>query len=78
MYSDIVGFTYKLHSKGGRVSFQSSIGPFRYRWIHLHAAMIKEDSVSHQTSINLFRYCWIHLQAKMSKEDSVSCQSMIV
>ena len=54
-----------------------SIGPFRYRWIHLHAAMIKEDSVSHQTSINLFRYCWIHLQAAIVKEDSVSHQYSI-
>jgi hypothetical protein len=55
------------------VSAQSSIDVFRYSWIHLHAAIVKEDSVSSQSSIDLSKYYgWIHLQAATVKEDSVS------
>jgi hypothetical protein len=64
------------NSKGGQC--QSSINLFRYRWIHLHAAKVKEDSVNHQSSIDIFKYRKIHLlQAAIAKEDNVSRQSRI-
>jgi hypothetical protein len=50
---------------------------FRYGWIHLLSAIVKEDSVSRQSSIDLFRYVWIHLHSTIVKENSVSRQSSI-
>ena len=44
----------------------------RYDWIHLQAAIVKEDSLSRQSSIDLFGYDWIHLHPAIAKEDSVS------
>ena len=49
-----------------------SVDLFRYGWIHLHAAIVKEDSVSRQSSIDLFTYGCVDLQAAVVKEDSVS------
>jgi hypothetical protein len=46
--------------------------------IHLHPAIVKEDSVSRQSSIDLFRYGWIHLHARIVKEDSVSPGSEVI
>ena len=37
------------------VSCQSSTDLFRYRWIHLHPAIINVDNISDQHSIDLFR-----------------------
>ena len=62
IYLDMVGIY--LHSaivKGYSVS-RSNIALFRYRWIHLQAAIVQEDSVRRQSSISLFGYRWIHLQ----------------
>ena len=65
-------------AKEDSVSRQSSIDPFRYRWIHLLAITEKEDRVSRQyNSIDLFRDHWIHLPATTVKEDSVSYQYCI-
>jgi hypothetical protein len=51
-----------------------SINLFKYGWIHLHTAIVKEDSVSHKSSIYLFRYGWIHLLPARVKADSASHQ----
>jgi hypothetical protein len=65
------------NSKQGQYQRQSSLDPFKYGWIHLHATIVKEGSVSRQSSIDLFRYGWIHLQAAIENEDSVSRQTSI-
>jgi hypothetical protein len=52
------------NSKGGQCQpsmTQSSIDIFRYGWIHLQTAIVKEDSISRQSSIDLLGCGWIHL-----------------
>jgi hypothetical protein len=48
---------------------------FRYGWIHLLAAIVKEDGVSHQSCMDIFRYGWMNLLPVIVKEDSISRQS---
>jgi hypothetical protein len=60
------------------VSAVNLIDLFRYGWIRLLPAIVKEDSVSRQSNIDLFRYGWIHLPAEIVKEDSVSCRSNVI
>ena len=64
-------------SEGGQCQLSMSIDPFKYGWIHLQPAIVKEDSVSCQSSINPFRYGWFHLRTAIVKEDSVSHKSSI-
>jgi hypothetical protein len=50
---------------------------FRYCWIHLQPAVVKENSVSSQHSIDLFGWGWIDLPTAIVKENGVSRQSSI-
>jgi hypothetical protein len=65
------------NGKEGQRQPSSSTDIFRYGWIHLQPAIVKEDSVSHQSGIDLFRYGWIHLPTAIVKEGRFSRQSSI-
>jgi hypothetical protein len=70
--------TYSLYSQRTVLAINIySIDLFRYGWIHLHTAIVKENSVSRQSSIDLFRNGWVHLHTAIVKEESVNGQSSI-
>jgi hypothetical protein len=43
--------------------------------VHLHPAMVKNNSISHQSSRDLLRHGWVHLHPAIVKNNSISHQS---
>ena len=74
LYKSIQIWLDSLTSKGGQCRRQSSTSIFKYGWIHLQTAIVKEDYVNRQSSYYIwFRFSYILIV----KEDSVSYQSSV-